>query len=108
MRTKGLSRSSWPGLSDFWPPRLAASPIPKGLPGWPRQEPPSCRALAGRRDALVGATVLFWGATEECLDIGSPAGCPAFAWPNSYSGCLDDVIRPSGALREVKFAAATG
>jgi hypothetical protein len=81
--------------------------ISPALPGWPRQEP-SWRALAGRRDALVGATVLFWGATEECLDIGSPAGCPAFAWPNSYSGCLDDVIRPSGALQEVEFAAATG
>ena len=110
MRTKGLSRSSRPGLSDFWPPRLAASLIPRGYPRL-------CRgglgrslrgALAGRRDALVGATVLFWGATEECLDIRSPAGCPAFAWPNSYSGCLDDVIRPSGALQEVEFAAATG
>jgi hypothetical protein len=32
MRTKGLSRSSWPGLSDFWPPRLAASLIPRGYP----------------------------------------------------------------------------
>jgi hypothetical protein len=32
MRTKDLSRSSWPGLSDFWPPRLAASQIPKGYP----------------------------------------------------------------------------
>ena len=67
-------------------------------------------ARAGRkaRRPLVGATVLFWGATEECLDIRSPAGCPAFAWPNSYSGCLDDVIRPSGALQEMEFAAATG
>jgi hypothetical protein len=49
--------------------------------------------------------VLFWGATEECLDIRSPAGCPAFAWPN-YRACLDDVIRPSGALQEVEIAAA--
>jgi hypothetical protein len=56
--------------------------------------------------ALVGATVLFSGATEERLDIRSPAGCPAFAWPNSYSACLDDGIRPSGALQEVEFAAA--
>src|SRR5271163_386174 len=41
--------------------------------------------------ALAGATVLFSGATEERLDIRSPAGCPAFAWPNSYGACLDDV-----------------
>jgi hypothetical protein len=27
--------------------------------------------------ALVGATVVFSGATEERLDIRSPAGCPA-------------------------------
>jgi hypothetical protein len=52
------------------------------------------------------AASLFWGATEECLDIRSPAGCPAFAWPNSYSACLYDVIRPSGALQVVEFAAA--
>jgi len=56
--------------------------------------------------ALLGATVLFSGATEERLDIRSPTGCPAFAWPNSYSACLDDGIRPSGALPEVEFAAA--
>ena len=56
--------------------------------------------------ALIGAMVLFSGATEERLDIRSPAGCPAFAWPNSYSACLDDGIQPSGALPEVEFAAA--
>jgi hypothetical protein len=56
--------------------------------------------------ALIGAAVLFSGATEERLDIRSPASCPAFAWPNSYSACLDDGIRPSGALQEVEFAAA--
>jgi hypothetical protein len=56
--------------------------------------------------ALFGAVVLFSGATEERLDIRSPAGCPAFAWPNSYSACLDDGIRPSGALQEVEFASA--
>jgi hypothetical protein len=56
--------------------------------------------------ALFGALVLFSGATEERLDIRSPAGCPAFAWPNSYSACLDDGIRPSGALQEVEFASA--
>jgi hypothetical protein len=61
------------------------------------------RRRAGR---LLGATVLFSGATEERLDIRSPAGCPAVAWPNSYSACLDDDIRPSGALQEVEFAAA--
>jgi hypothetical protein len=55
--------------------------------------------------ALFGAMVLFSGAVEERLDIRSPAGCPAFAWPNSYSACLDDGIRPSGALQEVEFAA---
>jgi len=75
------------------------------LPGWPRQEP-SFRALAGRRDAIVGARVLFWGATEERLDIRSPAGCPAFAWPNSYSAGLVTVSGPSGARQEVEFAAA--
>jgi hypothetical protein len=56
--------------------------------------------------ALFGAMMLFSGATEERLDIRSPAGCPAFAWPNSYSACLDDGIQPSGALQEVEFAAA--
>jgi hypothetical protein len=34
----------------------------------------------------VGATVLFSGATEERLDIRSPAGCPSFAWPSCYGG----------------------
>jgi hypothetical protein len=57
--------------------------------------------------ALVGAMVLFSGATEERLDIRSPGvTCPAFAWPNSYSACLDDGVRPSGAIEEVEFAAA--
>jgi len=56
--------------------------------------------------ALLGAMVLLSGVTEERLDIRSPEGCPAFAWPNSYSACLDDGIRPSGALQEVEFAAA--
>jgi hypothetical protein len=107
MRTK--DRWSWSGLFDFWPPQLVASLIPKGClrlcPRWPRQEP-SWRALAGRRDAIVGATVLLWGATEECLDIRSPAGCPAFAWPNSNSAGLDDGVRPCGAPQKVEFAAA--
>jgi hypothetical protein len=58
--------------------------------------------------ALAGAMVLFSGATEERLDIRSPAGCPAFAWPNSYSACLDDGIRPSGTLGQVEFATAEG
>jgi hypothetical protein len=57
--------------------------------------------------ALFGAMVLFSGATEERLDIHSPGvTCPVFAWPNSYSACLDDGIRPSGALDQVEFAAA--
>jgi hypothetical protein len=57
--------------------------------------------------ALFGAMVLFSGATEEHLDIHSPGViCPVFAWPNSYSACLDDGIRPSGALDQVEFAAA--
>jgi hypothetical protein len=57
--------------------------------------------------ALLGAMLLFSGATEERLDIRSPSTtCPAFAWPNSYSACLDDGVRPSGALEEVEFAAA--
>jgi hypothetical protein len=56
--------------------------------------------------ALVGAMVLFSGATEERLDIHSPSACPAFAWPNSYSACLDEGVRPSGALEAVEFAAA--
>jgi len=56
--------------------------------------------------ALLGAMVLFSGATEERLDIRSPdPTCPAFAWPNSYSACLDDGVRPSGALKQVDFAA---
>jgi hypothetical protein len=58
MRTKTLSRSSWPGFFDFWPPQLAASLIPNGCPRL-------CRgglgrslhgAPAGGRHALVGAT----------------------------------------------------
>jgi hypothetical protein len=56
--------------------------------------------------ALAGALILFSGATEERLDIHSPSTCPAFAWPNSYSACLDDGVRPSGALEETEFAAA--
>ena len=57
--------------------------------------------------ALLGAMLLFSGATEERLDIRSPGvTCPAFAWPNSYSACLDDGVRPSGAIEEVEFAAA--
>jgi hypothetical protein len=56
--------------------------------------------------SLLGAMVLFSGATEERLDIRSPdPACPAFAWPNSYSACLDDGVRPSGALKQVDFAA---
>jgi hypothetical protein len=57
--------------------------------------------------ALFGAMLLFSGATEERLDIRSPGvTCPVFAWPNSYSACLDDGVRPSGALDQVEFAAA--
>jgi hypothetical protein len=57
--------------------------------------------------ALVGALVLFSAATAERRDIGiQGVSCPAFAWPNSYSACLDDGVRPSGALDEVEFAAA--
>jgi hypothetical protein len=49
--------------------------------------------------ALVGALVLFSAATAERRDIGlQGVTCPAFAWPNSYSACLDDGVRPSGAL----------
>ncbi len=58
--------------------------------------------------SLFGAMVLFSGATEERLDIHSPEpACPAFAWPNSYSACLDDGVRPSGSLKQVDFADAT-
>jgi hypothetical protein len=41
--------------------------------------------------ALVGALVLFSAATAERRDVGiQGVSCPAFAWPNSYSACLDD------------------
>jgi len=44
---------------------------------------------------------------QAVADIGiQGVSCPAFAWPNSYSACLDDGVRPSGALDEVEFAAA--
>ena len=57
--------------------------------------------------ALFGAMLLFSGATGERLDIHSPnVTCPVFAWPNAYSACLDDGVRPSGALDQVEFAAA--
>jgi hypothetical protein len=58
--------------------------------------------------SLFGAMVLFSGATEERLNIRSPEpACPAFAWPNSYTACLDDGVRPSGSLKHVDFADAT-
>jgi hypothetical protein len=110
MRTKGLSRSSWPGLSDFWPARLAASLIPKGYPRL-------CRgASAGAFVARAGRKARRPRRRDGAV-LGSDRGVPrhplagrlsAFAWANSYSGCLDDVIRPSGALQEVEFTAATG
>jgi hypothetical protein len=58
--------------------------------------------------ALLGTLLLLSGATEERLNIRSPdSNCPAFAWPNSESACLDDTARPSPPRKKVYFAAAT-
>jgi hypothetical protein len=56
--------------------------------------------------ALLGAMLLLSGATEERLNIRPPdPNCPAFAWPNSESACLDDGAQPSPPSKKVYFAA---
>jgi hypothetical protein len=58
--------------------------------------------------ALLGVLLLLSGATEERLNIRSPdPNCPAFAWPNADTACLDDGARPSPSGKKVYFAAAT-
>jgi hypothetical protein len=58
--------------------------------------------------ALLGALLLLSGATEERLNMRSPdSNCPAFAWPNSESACLDDGARPPRPGKKVFFASAT-
>ncbi len=57
--------------------------------------------------ALLGALLLLSGATEERLNMRSPdTNCPAFAWPNSESACLDDG-RPPRPGKKAFFASAT-